>query len=77
MVIITVGCLQPIGIINGDSNLPLHDLLTPVTIILLNIKLNKMLNIKLNLTLSKFQIRKNSQNEQTHAAGKDVTMQKY
>ena len=29
-----------------DSSLPIHDLLTSVTIILLRIKLNKMLNIK-------------------------------
>ena len=32
--------------INGDSNLPIHDLLNPVTIVLLSVKLNKMLNIK-------------------------------
>ena len=31
---------------NYDSNLPIHDLLTSVTIILLRVKLNKMLNIK-------------------------------
>ena len=30
---IAVGCLQPIGITNGDSSLPIHDLLTPVIII--------------------------------------------
>ena len=39
-------CLQPIGITHGDSNLPIHDLLTPLTIILLSVKLNKMLNMK-------------------------------
>ena len=37
----------------------------PVTIILLSLK-------ELNLTLSNFLVRKNFQNEQTHAAGKDV-----
>ena len=31
---------------HGDRNLPIHDLLTPVTIILLSVKLNKMLNTK-------------------------------
>ena len=46
-VIIAVGSLQPIGITtNGDSNLSVHDLLPPVTIILLSVKLSKMLNIK-------------------------------
>ena len=45
-VIIAVGCLQPKGITNGDSNLPIHDILTPVTIILLSVKLNKILNTK-------------------------------
>ena len=34
------------GITNGNSNSPIHDLLTPVTIILLRVKLNKMLNTK-------------------------------
>ena len=38
--------LQPIGITNGDSNLPIHDLSTLVPIILLSVKLNNMLNIK-------------------------------
>ena len=43
---IVVGCLQPLGITNGNSNLPIHDLLTPITLILLSVKLNKMLNIR-------------------------------
>ena len=35
-VIIAVGCLKPKGITsNGNSNLSVHDLLPPVTIILL------------------------------------------
>ena len=32
-------------ITNGDTNFPIHSLLTPVTIILLSLKLSKMLNI--------------------------------
>ena len=43
---IVVGCLQPLGITNGYCNSPIHDLLTPITLILLSVKLNKMLNIK-------------------------------
>ena len=31
---------------NYDSNLPIHDVLPSVTIILLRVKLNKMLNVK-------------------------------
>ena len=45
--------MQPIRITNGDSNLPIDDLLTPVTIILLSIKLNKMFNIKTSQILRK------------------------
>ena len=41
VIVITVGCLQPKGITNGDGNLPIHDLFTPVTIILLSVKLKK------------------------------------
>ena len=42
-----VGCLRPKGITtNRDSNLSIHDLLPPVTIILLSLKLKLMLNIK-------------------------------
>ena len=42
-----VGCLHPIGIAtDSDSNLLIHDLSPPVTIILLSVNLNKMLNIK-------------------------------
>ena len=62
---------------NYDSNLSMHYLLTSVTIILLRVKLNKMLNMKLNQTPFKFLVGKNSQNEQTHATGKNVTMRKY
>ena len=40
--IIGFSCLQPIGITNVESHLPIHDLITPITIILLIIKLNKM-----------------------------------
>ena len=54
MVIIAIGCLQPIEITNRDSNLPIHDLSTSVTIILLRVKLNKILNIKTKLDTSKF-----------------------
>ena len=38
--------VQHIGITNGDSKFLIHDLLTPVTIILVSLKLNKMLNVK-------------------------------
>ena len=46
----------------------------------LSVKLNKMLNIKTKFDTSQIlfkhfsKVRKNSQNEQAHAAGKDVTM---
>ena len=45
-VTIAVGHLQHIEITNGDSSLPIHDLLTLVTVILLSVKLHKMLNMK-------------------------------
>ena len=46
-VIIAVGCLQPIGIKNGYSNLPiLHLFKTPVTIILLSVKLKQNVEYK-------------------------------
>ena len=49
-----VGCLQHIEITNGDNNLPVHDLLTPVIIILLSLKLNKILNIGTKFDTSRF-----------------------
>ena len=45
--IVTVDCLQPVGVTtNDDSNLSIHDLSPPVTIILLSVKLKEMFNIK-------------------------------
>ena len=76
MEIVAIGCLQRKGITNGDSNLPIHDLLTPVTIILSGLKLNKMLNTKTKFDT--FQILgKDEFSKQTQAAGKHVTMRKY
>ena len=55
-----------------------HDLLTPVTIILLSVKRNKMLSIKTKFDT--FQIlgkEEFSKRTNTHAAGKVVTIRKY
>ena len=65
------------AIINGDSNLPIHNLLTPVTIILLSVKLSKILNIKTEFGTFQTIGKEDSQRNRHAQLGKDVTMQKY
>ena len=54
-----------------------HDLLTPVTIILLSVKRNKILNIKTKFNTFHILGKEVFSRRTTHAAAKVVTMRKY